>query len=106
MGYQPEITDMHGAGRPPRLLDEVRRVLRTRHHILRTEEVYVGWTRRYILANGRRHPRGMGAEKVEAFLSRLAVHDQVAASTQNQALSALLFCTGKYWAWNCRGWTA
>ncbi|HEX8779100.1 MAG TPA: integron integrase [Rhodanobacter sp.] len=84
---------MHKAGpaRTPRLLDEVRRVLRTRHYSLRTEHVYVGWIRRFILANGKRHPRDMGAAEVEQFLSRLAVQCQVAASTQNQALSALLF---------------
>jgi integron integrase len=58
---------------------------------LRTEEAYVGWVRRFILANGKRHPRDMGAREVEAFLTHLAVHGQVAASTQNQALSALLF---------------
>ena len=93
MGYRPEMSDMHKAGpaRSPRLLDEVRRVLRTRHYSLRTEHVYVGWIRRFILANGKRHPRDMGAAEVEQFLSRLAVQCQVAASTQNQALSALLF---------------
>ncbi|MCK7592546.1 integron integrase [Lysobacter sp. CAU 1642] len=58
---------------------------------LRTEEAYVGWIRRFILDSGRRHPDTMGAREVEAFLSRLASHGQVAASTQNQALSAILF---------------
>ncbi|MBN8947916.1 MAG: integron integrase [Rhodanobacter sp.] len=83
---------MHaGAGKPPRLLDEVRRVLRVKHYSLRTEHVYVGWIRRFILANGKRHPRDMGPAEVEQFLSQLAVQGQVAASTQNQALSALLF---------------
>nr|WP_246417327.1 integron integrase [Rehaibacterium terrae] len=57
----------------------------------RTEEAYVGWIRRFILANGKRHPREMGAREVEAFLTRLATRDKVAASTQNQALAALLF---------------
>ncbi|KRF02249.1 integrase [Frateuria sp. Soil773] len=83
---------MHVArGRAPRLLDELRRVLRVKHYSLRTEQIYVDWTRRFILANGRRHPRDMGAAEVEAFLSHLAVQGNVAASTQNQALSALLF---------------
>jgi integron integrase len=93
MDYRPETTDMHGddSVRSPRLLDEVRRVLRTRHYSLRTEHVYVGWIRRFILANGKRHPRDMGAAEVEQFLSRLAVQGRVTASTQNQALSALLF---------------
>jgi Site-specific recombinase XerD len=80
------------AGKPaPRLLDEVRRVLRLKHYSTRTEVVYVGWIRRFVLANGKRHPRDMGAAEVEAFLSQLAVQGQVAASTQNQALSAILF---------------
>jgi integron integrase len=58
---------------------------------LRTEEVYVGWVRRFILANAKRHPRDMGSREVERFLTGLAVHGHVSASTQNQALSALLF---------------
>lgn len=65
--------------------------MRARHYSLRTEAIYLGWIRRFILANGRRHPRELGAAEVEAFLSRLAVRENVAASTQNQALSALLF---------------
>lgn len=58
---------------------------------IRTEEAYVGWVRRFILANGKRHPRELGAREVEAFLTHLVMHGQVSASTQNQALSALLF---------------
>ena len=73
------------------LLDEVRRRLRVKHYSLRTETVYIGWIKRFILANGKRHPREMGVLEVEQFLSTLAVEGQVAASTQNQALSALLF---------------
>ena len=92
MSYHPENDDTHrDAGRSPRLLDEVRRVLRLKHYSLRTEQVYVGWICRFIRANGRRHPREMGAPELEAFLSDLAVRKQVAANTQNQALSALLF---------------
>src|SRR5688572_477148 len=75
----------------PRLLDEVRRRLRVKHYSLRTEAVYIGWIRRFVLANGKRHPRDMGVVEIEAFLSTLAVQAQVSASTQNQALSALLF---------------
>src|SRR5690242_554321 len=56
-GGNGEINRMVGAGRPPRLLDEVRRVLRVKHYSLRTEHAYVGWIRRFILANGKRHPR-------------------------------------------------
>ena len=79
---------------PPRLLDQVRARCRVRHMSLRTERVYIDWARRFIRANGKRHPRDMGAAEVEAFLSHLAVHGHVAASTQNQALSALLYGTG------------
>lgn len=82
---------MGGGPSAPRLLDEVRRVLRLKHYSIRTETVYVGWIRRFILANGKRHPRDMGEAEVEAFLSALAVRGKVAAATQNQALAALLF---------------
>lgn len=96
MSYHPESADMHAAAagtaaKAPRLLDEVRRVLRVKHYSLRTEHIYVGWIRRFILSNGKRHPRDMGPAEVERFLSLLAVESRVAASTQNQALSALLF---------------
>lgn len=74
-----------------RLMDEVRARIRARHYSLRTEQAYVGWIRQFILANGMRHPRTLGGPEVEAFLTRLAVERRVAASTQNQALSALLF---------------
>ncbi|RYG35745.1 MAG: integron integrase [Burkholderiales bacterium] len=73
------------------LIDDVRRVLRARHYSARTETAYLGWIKRFILANRLRHPSGMGQREVEAFLTRLAVEGGVAASTQNQALSALLF---------------
>ncbi|GHD75258.1 integron integrase [Luteimonas padinae] len=76
---------------PPRLLEQIRIRCRTKHYSIRTERAYVGWARRFILANNRRHPRELGIAEVEAFLSALAVRDDVAASTQNQALSALLF---------------
>jgi site-specific recombinase XerD len=76
---------------PPRLLDRVRAALRIRHCSLRTEKAYVGWIRRYILFHGKRHPADMGAAEITRFLSDLAIQRNVAASTQNQALSALLF---------------
>ena len=76
---------------PVRLLDQLRDRCRVRHYSIRTERAYVYWNRRFILANGKRHPRELGVVEVEAFLSYLATHDNVAASTQNQALSALLF---------------
>lgn len=76
---------------PPKLLDRVRTAIRARHHSRRTEEAYVPWVRRYILFHGKRHPDKMGATEVAAFLSSLATARHVSASTQNQALSALLF---------------
>jgi integron integrase len=87
---KPAANEEAAAGKP-RLLDEVRARVRVKHYSLRTEDIYIGWIRRFILANGKRHPRAMGALEVEHFLSKLAVQGQVAASTQNQALSALLF---------------
>src|SRR5262245_43156459 len=79
------------AARPPRLLDRVRGAIATHHYSRRTEKAYVGWIRRYIFFHGKRHPADMGAAELTAFLSSLAVQGNVAASTQNQALSALLF---------------
>jgi len=75
----------------PRLLDSVRRAIRTCHYSRGTEKAYVGWVRRYVKYHGLRHPREMGADEVTAFLSHLAADRHVSASTQNQALSALLF---------------
>jgi integron integrase len=77
--------------RPRKLLDQVRDVIRMKHYSYRTEESYVAWIRRFILFHNKRHPNEMGAAEVEQFLSHLAVQERVAASTQNQALSALLF---------------
>ena len=75
----------------PRLLDRMRDAIRLRHYSRRTEKAYVGWARRFVLFHGKRHPAEMGAAEVTAFLSHLATHSRVSASTQNQALSALLF---------------
>lgn len=80
-----------GSSSQPRLLDRVRLALRVRHYSLRTEEAYLAWIKRYILFHGKRHPLEMGAEEVTAFLSALATRGAVAASTQNQALAAILF---------------
>ena len=77
--------------RPPRLLDRVRAAVRARHYSRRTEKAYVAWIRRYILFHGKRHPLEMGAPELTGYLSSLAVEGNVAASTRNQALSALLF---------------
>jgi integron integrase len=76
---------------PPRLLEQVRDAIRLRHYSLRTEQAYLDWIKRFILFHHERHPKDMGAAEVEQFLSHLAVEGKVAASTQNQALSALLF---------------
>ncbi len=75
----------------PRLFDRVRGALRAHHYSRRTEEAYVAWIRRYIFFHGKRHPAEMGAPEITRFLTSLAVDGKVAASTQNQALSALLF---------------
>lgn len=74
-----------------RLLDQVRGKIRLKHYSIRTEQAYVDWIRRFILHFGKQHPRELGAAEVEAFLTHLAVAGRVAASTQNQAKSALLF---------------
>jgi integron integrase len=75
----------------PKLLDQVRGKIRLKHYSIRTEQAYVDWIKRFILHFGKRHPRELGAADVEAFLTHLAVAGNVAASTQNQAKSALLF---------------
>ena len=78
----------------PRLLDRVRDEIRRRHYSYRTEQTYLHWIKRFIYFSGKRHPRELGAAEVTAFLSHLASEREVAASTQNQALSALLFLYG------------
>jgi integron integrase len=82
---------MPSVAQAPRLLDQVREALRTRHYSRRTEKAYVGWIRRFVIFHGKRHPREMGEAEVTRFLSHLAVERKVSASTQNQALAALLF---------------
>lgn len=75
----------------PKLLDQVRDAIRVRHYSIRTEEAYIQWIKRYIFFHNKKHPRDMGEAELSAFLTHLAVDKHVAASTQNQALSALLF---------------
>jgi site-specific recombinase XerD len=75
----------------PKLLDQVRDVIRCKHFSLRTERTYTDWIRRFILFHGKRHPKEMAEPEVTKFLTSLARDGNVAASTQNQALSALLF---------------
>ena len=79
------------APKAPRLLEQVRDAIRRRHYSERTEETYVHWIKRFIFFSGKRHPAELGGEEVTAFLNYLARERTVAAATQNQALSALLF---------------
>lgn len=78
-------------GQQPKLLDRVRIAIRLKNYSIRTEQAYVNWIERYIRFHNLRHPQEMGVPEIEAFLAHLAVEGNVAASTQNQALSALLF---------------
>jgi integron integrase len=91
MPNQPNPSDGMIQPGAPKLLTQVRRALRVEHKSLRTEQAYVGWVRRFVRFHGLRHPREMGEAEVRAFLSHLANERDVAASTQNQALAALLF---------------
>jgi integron integrase len=84
-------TSGRGGAKAPRLLDQVRETMRRKYMSRRTEEAYTHWIRRYIYFTGKRHPATLGEAEVVAFLSHLAVERHVAASTQNQALSAVLF---------------
>jgi integrase len=83
--------DSSSERKPPRLLDQLRQALRVRHLSRRTEDAYVEWARRFILFHGKRHPSPLGSEAIAAFLNHLAVDREVAGSTQNQALNALVF---------------
>lgn len=82
---------MAAATKPPGLIQCYRELLQTRHYTRRTVKTYEQWLRRFLRFHGMRHPREMGSTEVNAFLSHLAVNEQVSASTQNQALAALLF---------------
>lgn len=75
----------------PKLLDQLREIIRLKHYSIRTEQSYVDWAKRYILFHGKKHPKDMGAKEISAFLTHLAVDKNVSASTQNQALNALIF---------------
>jgi integron integrase len=87
----PNFPDKGTTIKSPKLLDQVRDKLRVKHYSIRTEQSYVDWIKRYIFFHGKRHPKDLGVQDVEAFLTHLAVAGRVAASTQNQAKSALLF---------------
>src|SRR5262249_24957689 len=75
----------------PQLLDHARTAIRLRHYSLRTEDTYLHWIKRCIVLHDNRHPAELGEQEIEHFLSALAVDQRVSASTQNQALNALLF---------------
>jgi integron integrase len=81
----------NSSSQAPKLLDQVRDKIRLKHYSIRTEQAYTDWIKRFILHFGKKHPHEMGAIEVEQFLTHLAVHGKVAASTQNQAKAALLF---------------
>ena len=75
----------------PKLLDQMRDVIRAKHYSMWIEQAYLQWARRYILLHGKRHPCELGSEQLECYLTHLAVNRRVSAGTQNQALSAWLF---------------
>jgi len=83
--------DKPSGEKKPKLLDQVREAIRTKHYSPRTEEAYVQWIKRFIFFHNKRHPAEMGELEINQFLSHLAVKGNVASSTQNQALSAILF---------------
>ncbi len=87
----PEPRSPRDRSRQPRLLDQLRRALQLRHRTPRTQEAYVGWVRRFIRYHGLRHPRDLGPPEITEFLNHLASEQQVAPSTQNQALNAIVF---------------
>jgi len=76
---------------PKGLIEQVRDAIRLRHYSIRTEDAYVHWIIKFILYHNKRHPKEMGIQEIEEFLTHLAVKDHVASSTQNQAYSAILF---------------
>jgi len=91
MTHAQNVHDQPSPPDRPKLLDQMRAILRQKHYSLRTEETYIDWAKRFIRFHQLRHPNDMGAPEIEQFLTHLAVTLQVAASTQNQALSALFF---------------
>jgi len=78
-------------GKKPKLLDEVKSILRVKHYSKRTEDVYIKWIKDYIVYHNKRHPKEMGAEEIKIFINYLANNKHVSASTQNQAINAILF---------------
>ena len=91
MAYKRQHVKERFRPKPGKLLDQVREVMRYHHYAIRTEQTYIKWILDYIRFNGTRQPQEMGKPEVEGFLSHLAVNRNVAVSTQNQALNAILF---------------
>ena len=91
IGQPGMISSLAPASPKPKLLDQVRQAIRIRHLSPRTEQAYVGWIKRFIFFHNKRHPAEMGEAEIGQFLSSLATDSRVSASTQNQALNALLF---------------
>ncbi len=91
----PQTNLPHGVQQPRKLLDRLRDRIRLKNYSYRTEQTYVGWVRRYILFHNKRHPAQMGRPEIESFLTHLAVDRNVAPSTQNQALHAILFLVSR-----------
>ena len=90
-GAMAERITSAAATNKPKLLDQVRNVIRRKHYSIRTEQAYIDWIKRFVIYHGKRHPQEMAEREVADFLTHLARDLNVAASTQNQALSALLF---------------
>ncbi len=87
----PNYSGNSTSNSPPKLLDQVRDRIRVKHYSIRTEQAYLDWIKRYIFFHDKQHPKNLGAEDIERFLTHLAVNGKVSASTQNQAKSAILF---------------
>ncbi len=90
-GQTVSAQDMPTASKGKKLLDQLRDAIRAKHYSYRTEQTYIDWCKRYILYHKKRHPAEMGIPEIQAFIIYLATDRNVAASTQNQALSAILF---------------
>jgi hypothetical protein len=89
--YRKNYGPAAAAIQKPKLLDQVRQAIRTRHYSNMTEKAYVGWIKRFIFFHDKRHPAEMGEREIARFLSSLASDTRVSASRQNQAFNALLF---------------
>ena len=90
LANQSESIDFH-ENKNPRLIDQIRNVIRFKHYSIRTEQSYIDWIKRYIFFHNKKHPRDLGETHINAFLTHLAINRNVASSTQNQALCAIVF---------------